>query len=425
MTSTLLNFPRLNAPTLHHLPNGLTIIAEQMPIDAVNLNVWVKTGSAMESDAINGMAHFLEHMIFKGTQKLISGEFERRIEERGAVTNAATSQDYTHYYTTTAPKDFAELAPLQIDVVCNPSIPDDAFERERLVVLEEIRRSEDNPRRRISRHVMETAFDSLPYRRPVLGPEAVVAQVKPQQMRDFHAHWYQPQSITAVAVGNLPVEELVEIIAEEFSKNYQQTTNKLTLIAAIPEPAFTEIVRREVVDETLQQARLVMMWRVPGLMELDETYALDVLAGILGHGRTSRLVRDLREERGLVSSISVSNMSNLLQCVFSISAKSDVENLAVVEAGIIQHLRTLQTEFVKESEIARVQQRVANRFIFGNETPSDRAGLYGYYQSLIGDLEPAFNYPQYIQAQAATDLIQAAKDYLSPDAYGVVVIKPI
>ena len=424
MTSTLLKFPRLNAPTLHSLPNGLTIIAEQMPIDAVNLNLWVKTGSAMESDAINGMAHFLEHMIFKGTQKLISGEFERRIEERGAVTNAATSQDYTHYYTTTAPKDFAELAPLQIDVVCNPSIPDDAFERERLVVLEEIRRSEDNPRRRIYRHVMETAFDSLPYRRPVLGPESVISQVKPQQMRDFHAHWYQPQSITAVAVGNLPVEELVEIIAAEFNKNYQQTTNKLTQTAAIPEPAFTQIVRREVVDETLQQARLVMMWRVPGLMELDETYALDVVAGILGHGRTSRLVQDLREERGLVSSISVSNMNNLLQGVFSISAKCDVENLAAVEAGIIQHLRRLQTEFVKESEIARVQQRVANRFIFGNETPSDRAGLYGYYQSLIGDLEPAFNYPQYIQAQAATDLIQATKDYLSPDAYGVVVIKP-
>jgi zinc protease len=425
MTSTLLKFPRLNAPTLHHLPNGLTIIAEQMPIDAINLNLWVKTGSAMESDAINGMAHFLEHMIFKGTQKLISGEFERRIEERGAVTNAATSQDYTHYYTTTAPKDFAELAPLQIDVVCNPSIPDDAFERERLVVLEEIRRSEDNPRRRIYRHVMETAFDSLPYRRPVLGPEAVISQVKPQQMRDFHAHWYQPQSITAVAVGNLPVEELVEIIAEEFSKNHQQTTNKITQTTAISEPVFTEIVRKEVVDETLQQARLVMMWRVPGLMELDETYALDVVAGILGHGRTSRLVRDLREERGLVSSISVSNMSNLLQGVFSISAKCDVENLAVVEAAITQHLRTLQTEFVKQSEIARVQQRVANRFIFGNETPSDRAGLYGYYQSLIGDLEPAFNYPQYIQAQEATDLMKASTDYLPTDAYGVVVIKPI
>jgi zinc protease len=424
MTSTLLNFPRLNAPTLHHMPNGLTIIAEQMPIDAVNLNLWVKTGSAMESDAINGMAHFLEHMIFKGTQKLISGEFERRIEERGAVTNAATSQDYTHYYTTTAPKDFAELAPLQIDVVCNPSIPDDAFERERLVVLEEIRRSEDNPRRRISRHVMETAFDSLPYRRPVLGPEAVVAQVKPQQMRDFHAHWYQPQSITAVAVGNLPVEELVEIIATEFNKNYQQPTNKPTPIAPTPEPPFTEIVRQEIIDQTLQQARLVMIWRVPGLIKLDQTYALDIIAGILGHGRTSRLVQDLREQQELVSSISVSNMSNLLQGVFSISAKCNLENIATVEKAIAQHLRILHTEIVKESEISRIQQRVANQFIFGNETPSDRAGLYGYYQSLIGDLEPAFNYPQYIQSITATDLIQAAKNYLSPDAYGIVIVKP-
>ena len=424
MTSTLLKLPRLNTPTVHHIPNGLTIIVEQMPIDAVNLNLWVKTGSAMEADTINGMAHFLEHIVFKGTKKLISGEFERRIEERGALTNAATSQDYTHYYITTAPQDFAELAPLQIDVVCNPSIPHDAFERERLVVLEEIRRSEDNPRRRIYRHIMETAFDYLPYRRPVLGPESVISQIQPQQMRDFHTHWYQPQSITAVAVGNLPVEELVEIIATEFNKNYQQPTNKPTPIAPTPEPPFTEIVRQEIIDQTLQQARLVMIWRVPGLIKLDQTYALDIIAGILGHGRTSRLVQDLREQQELVSSISVSNMSNLLQGVFSISAKCNLENIATVEKAIAQHLRILHTEIVKESEISRIQQRVANQFIFGNETPSDHAGLYGYYQSLIGDLEPAFNYPQYIQSITATDLIQAAKNYLSPDAYGIVIVKP-
>ncbi|MFN4875903.1 MAG: M16 family metallopeptidase [Aphanizomenon sp.] len=424
MTSTLLKLPRLNTPTVHHIPNGLTIIVEQMPIDAVNLNLWVKTGSAMEADTINGMAHFLEHIVFKGTKKLISGEFERRIEERGALTNAATSQDYTHYYITTAPQDFAELAPLQIDVVCNPSIPHDAFERERLVVLEEIRRSEDNPRRRIYRHIMETAFDYLPYRRPVLGPESVISQIQPQQMRDFHTHWYQPQSITAVAVGNLPVEELVEIIATEFNKNYQQPPNKPTPIAPTPEPPFTEIVRQEIIDQTLQQARLVMIWRVPGLIKLDQTYALDIIAGILGHGRTSRLVQDLREQQELVSSISVSNMSNLLQGVFSISAKCNLENIATVEKAIAQHLRILHTEIVKESEISRIQQRVANQFIFGNETPSDRAGLYGYYQSLIGDLEPAFNYPQYIQSITATDLIQAAKNYLSPDAYGIVIVKP-
>ena len=426
MTSTLRKFPRLNAPTLHQLPNGLTIIAEQMPVEAVNLNLWIKVGSAVESDAINGMAHFLEHMIFKGTERLASGEFERRIEERGAVTNAATSQDYTHYYITTAPKDFADLAPLQIDVVSNASIPDDAFERERLVVLEEIRRSEDNPQRRTYRRAMETAFDQLPYRRAVLGPESVIAELKPQQMRDFHTNWYQPQSITAVAVGNLPVEELIATVAEGFTKANKTPHSPLPTPHSplSPESPFTEIVRREFTDESLQQARLVMVWRVPGMRQLDRTYGLDVLAAILGQGRTSRLVRDLREERELVSSISVSNMSNHLQGIFYISAKCAVENLPVVEDAIAQHIGKIQTELVKESEIARVRQRVANRYIFANETPSDRSGLYGYYQSLVGDLEPAFNYPAIIQSQDATDLMQAAKEYLSPDAYGVVFVKP-
>ncbi|MGV0103568.1 Peptidase M16-like protein [Nostoc sp. DSM 114160] len=403
-----------------------------MPVEAVNLNLWIKVGSAVEPDAINGMAHFLEHMIFKGTERLASGEFERRIEERGAVTNAATSQDYTHYYITTAPKDFTELAPLQIDVVSNASIPDDAFERERLVVLEEIRRSEDNPQRRTYRRAMETAFDYLPYRRAVLGPESVIAGLKPQQMRDFHANWYQPQSITAVAVGNLPVEELIATVAEGFTKATRNSplpnTDEMNDVSAHsslnPESPFTEIVRREFIDESLQQARLVMVWRVPGMTQLDRTYGLDVLAGILGHGRTSRLVRDLREEQGLVTSISVSNMSNELQGIFYISAKCAVENLAVVEDAIAQHISKLQTELITESEIARIRQRVANRFIFGNETPSDRSGLYGYYQSLVGDLEPAFNYPAIVQSQDATDLMQAAKEYLSPYAYGVVFVKP-
>lgn len=414
--------PRLNAPTLHQMPGGLTIIAEQMPVEAVNLSLWVKVGSAVESDAINGMAHFLEHMVFKGTERLSSGEFERQIEERGAVTNAATSQDYTHYYITSAPKDFAALSPLQIDVVLNSLIPDEAFERERLVVLEEIRRSEDNPRRRTFQRAMQTAFEYLPYRRPVLGPEDVIAQLKPQQMRDFHHTWYQPSNITAVAVGNLPVEELIEIVADKFVLPVRSQAETVELPK--PELPFAGVVRQEFVDESLQQARLVMVWRVPGLIQMNQTYALDVLAAILGQGRTSRLVRDLREERSLVSSISASNMTQKLQGTFYISAALPVENLAVVENAIVQHLHTLQTELVKEAELARIRTQVANRFIFGNETPSDRANLYGYYQSMLGDLQPAFDYPASIRALEKSDLLCAAQQHLSPDAYGVIILKP-
>jgi predicted Zn-dependent peptidase len=311
-------------------------------------------------------------------------------------------------------------------VVLNSLIPDDAFELERLVVLEEIRRSDDNPRRRTFQRAVETAFDYLPYRRPVLGTVEVISQLKPQQMRDFHATWYQPQSITAVAVGNLPEEELIEIVAQGFTTAFSpdSTPHNPSSSEIQLEAPFTEIVRREFVDDSLQQARLVMLWRVPGLTQLSQTYALDVLAAILGYGRTSRLVRDLREERGLVSHISVSNMTQRLQGTFYISAQLPAENLEIVEAAIAQQIHTLQTQPVQEAEIARIRTQVANRFVFGNEAPSDRANLYGYYQSMLGNLEPGLNYPAAIQSLDTTGLLAAAQQYLSPNAYGVVAIKP-
>ena len=426
MTSTLSIKPKLNAPTIHQLANGLTIIAEQMPVEAVNLNIWLNVGSTRENDDINGMAHFLEHMVFKGTPNLKIGEFERLIEERGAVTNAATSQDYTHYYITTAPRDFAELAPLQLDVTLNPTIDDDAFEREKLVVLEEIRRSEDNPRRRTFYRSMEACFEQLPYRRPVLGSASVIKNLRSQQMRDFHHTWYQPNSMTAVVVGNLPVDELIEIITQGVNCHYKITSDlPLTTYQSFnPEPPFTEIVRHEYTDDSLQQARLVMMWRVPGMIDLEETYALDILAVILGQGKVSRLYRDLREERGLVTQIGVSNMTQTHQGVFYISAQLPTENIPEVEKAIAQHIQDIQTEPIAAKDIDRIRTQVANRFIFANERPSDRTNLYGYYYSQLEDLAPALNYPQHIQAVEASDLQTAAQKYLNPNAYGIVIMKP-
>lgn len=426
MTSLLSRQPKLNAPTVRQLDNGLTIIAEQMPVEAVNLNVWINVGSAKENNEINGMAHFLEHMVFKGTPNLEIGEFEQLIEERGAVTNAATSQDYTHYYITTAPQDFAELAPLQLDVVLNPSLENEAFEREKLVVIEEIRRSEDNPRRRTFYRSMETCFETLPYRRPVLGPATIIESLRSQQMRDFHGAWYQPQSMTAAVVGNLPVEELIEIVSQSFKQHddsREQYAKNITPSVA-PELPFTEIVRHEYTDESLQQARLVMVWRVPGMENLDQTYALDILAVILGQGKVSRLFRELREEKGLVNQIGVSNMTQTHQGVFYISAALPTENIEVVEQAIAQQIKTIQNELIAAKDIDRIRTQVANRFVFANERPSDRANLYGYYYSQLQDLAPALNYPQHIQSISATDLQVAAKKYLNPEAYGVVVMKP-
>ncbi len=416
---------RLNAPTIHRLSNGMTIIAEQLPVDAVNFNLWLNVGSILESDAINGMAHFLEHMIFKGTQNLKSGEFEARIEARGAVTNAATSQDYTHYYITTAPQDFADLAPLQLDVLLNPSIDADPFDRERHVVLEEIRRSDDNARRRNYQRLSTLGFQNLPYNRPVLGPTDVIETLKPEQMQTFHRTWYHPSAVTAVAVGNLPVDELIATVEKSLHSTGWSAPDPIDRLTHFrPEPVFTTIERREYDDPSLQQARLMLVWRVPGLVNLDETYALDIIANLLSQGRTARLVQDLREQQGLVAGIGASNMSYQYQGLFTVSANLPTENIDRVETAILNHIKVIQNELVNPKELEKICTQVANHFIFGNETPSDRANLYGYYHALMGDLEPAFNYTDRIRSITPQDIQAAAQKYLPIDALGIMTVKP-
>lgn len=426
MTTTVLNTPALNTPTIHQLDNGLTIIAEQLPVEAVNLNIWFQVGSSVEPDTINGMAHFLEHMMFKGTPNLKPGDFDRLVEQRGGMMNAATSQDYTHYYITTAPKNFTELAPLQLELVTNPSLPEDEFRREKKVVLEEIRRSEDNTMRRTYARAMETCFQSLPYRRQVLGSAEVVSEVTPEQMREFHRQWYHPQNMTVSVVGNLPVEMLVNTITEAWEKIAPQCYSPLPTSVSFPAPEepFSEVVRNSYQDSQLQQAQLVMLWRVPGLNEVKETYALDVLAAILGQGKVSRLFRQLREEEKLVSAIAAGNSTQKLQGHFSVSARLPEENLDKVERAISEQIKRLQQEEVTSTELSRIQTKVANSYIFGNEKPSDRANLYGYFFSQLGDLNPAFNYPQIIRNLTPQDIQKAAQKYLSPDAYGAVVMLP-
>jgi predicted Zn-dependent peptidase len=414
-------------PTEYILPNGLKIIAEQVPVDVVNLSIWVGVGSSAESDDINGMAHFLEHMVFKGSDRLGLGEFERAIESHGGNTNAATSQDYTHFYINVAPQDFAKLAPLQLDLVLKASIPDEEFQRERHVVLEEIRRSEDNADRRIYRHISELVYENLPYRRNVLGPVEVISEVTSEQMRSFHRKWYAPQNMTVSVVGNLPVTEMIGVIADYF----EATTPVIKAIADkpaahtfIPEQPFRAIVRREVVDSSLKQARLSMTWRVAGLNELSETYPLSILANILGGGRTARMVQDLRENRRIVDLISVSNSAMRWQGTFQVFAKLNVEDVAIVEQSILEHIQSLHETFVTDEELAKIRIQVSNRFIFGNESPKERAGIYGYYDRIVGSLEPALNYPDLIKSITKEDIQSSVRKYLNPNAYGILIVKP-
>ncbi|MGI0481311.1 M16 family metallopeptidase [Geminocystis sp. CENA526] len=419
MTLTLVRPNTLHCPTITKFPNGLTIITEQIPVSAINLNIWFNVGSSVETDSINGMAHFLEHMIFKGTKNLVSGEFERLLEARGAVTNAATSQEYTHFYFTCAPQDFADILPLQLDLVLNPLLPSLEFERERMVVLEEINRSNDNPRRRIYHKMMINGFPNLPYRRPILGTEEVIETVTREQMQNFHDSWYHPSNMTVVAVGNLPPQQLTDTIVNSLNlDNINPIPQKQPYI---PESPFTEIVTEEYTDKALQEARLMLTWRVPGLNSLEETLPLDVLAVILGQGKLSRLFRDLRENRRLVTRISATNMTNQIQGLFYIGTQLPKQNISAVKDAILSHLADIQAKGVTSQELNRVCQIVANQYIFQSEKPSDRTNLYGYYYSQLGCLNPALEYADKIKNLTREDIQKTAQKFLNLKAYGSII----
>ncbi|MBE9202019.1 MULTISPECIES: pitrilysin family protein [unclassified Nodularia (in: cyanobacteria)] len=404
------------------LDNGLTLIHQEIATTPVVVaDVWVRAGAILEPKPWFGMAHFLEHMIFKGTATLAPGMFDHNIETRGGVSNAATSYDYAHYTVTTAAPYLADTLPHLGELLINATIPDDEFIRERDVVLEEIRSCNDDPDWIGFQALNQSIYQNHPYGRSVLGTELELMQNSPAAMRCFHRAHYQPENMTVVVVGGIAQESAWELVNKSFADFAAPLDCPQS--EKIIEPVITGIHRQEICLPRLEQARLMMAWVVPGVEQLHTAYGLDLLAVLLSEGRTSRLVRDLREElqlvQGIYSNFSLQRESSL----FSITAWLEPENLDQVENLILSHLNDLQTTGISEQELARTRRLVCNEYAFSTETPNQLTGLYGYYNT-IAQAELAVAYPQQIQSFNTQELQELAQQFLSPQNYAVTILKP-
>ena len=413
------------------LESGLTIIHQQTPATPVAaVDVWVNAGAIAEPDEWAGMAHFLEHMIFKGTEQLAPGSFDLEIERRGGITNAATSYDYAHYFITTAAQHLEETLPYLAELLLHAAIPDSEFGRERQVVLEEIHQSYDDPDWVAFQSLNEMVYQKHPYGRSILGSEETLMARSPAEMRQFHSAHYQPEKMTVVVVGDIPQTVAIDLV----SASFQSFTPPLDCPRYTPEaePPITTIRRQEIHLPRLEQARLMMAWIGPGVSsqsqslddELRAAYGLDLLSVVLAEGRTSRLIWELREERNLVQAIGSNFSLQRESGLFTISAWLDPENLERVEAIICDRLSQLSATPISEAELARCKRLLCNDYAFSTETPSQLAGLYGYY-SILANPEIATTYAQQIQAIQAADLQRLANRYLSPYHYAATVVRPL
>ena len=404
------------------LDNGLTVIHQHISATPVVVtDVWLRAGAIAEPESWSGMAHFLEHMIFKGSSQIGVGEFDWAIENAGAMANAATSHDYAHFYLTSANTHLAETLPYLGEILLNASIPDEEFIRERDVVLEEIRFTNDDPDWLGLQLLYQTLYQTHPYKRSILGEVDLLMEHTPDLMRCFHRTHYQPENITVAIVGGIERERALSIVNETFSNFYVRSECPPVTVEA--EPPLIATRRRELELPRIEQARLMMGWLTPSAQNLQQGVGLDIISVILAGGRCSRLVNELREEKQLVIDICSDFSLQQDSSVFTITALLETEDLEIVEKLICDRLWQLATEPISASELARAKRLLINDYIFSTETPGQLASIYGYYNT-IDCLAQCFSYPLFVEQFTNEQLQHLASAYLSPERYASVILKP-
>ncbi len=406
------------------LDNGLTIIHQEMKATpVVVVDVWVRAGARQEPDAWSGMAHFLEHMIFKGTDKLRPGQFDQIIENRGGMANAATSHDYAHFFITTAVQYLEETLLALAEILLRAAIPEAEFDRELDVVVEEIREAEDCPDSIGFQALMESMYQNHPYGRSVLGTETLLRERLPEEMRCFHRHSYQPENMGVAIVGGVGREKAVELVSRAFEEFPLRCCGH-PQVKVEGKPSITEIRRQEIHLPRLEQGRIMMGWIGPGVEELESAYALDLFSVLLAEGRSSRLVRSLREELGLVQGISSDFSLQRDSSLFTISAILEPQYIERVETSILEILTEFISQPICREELARCKRLLCNDYAFSTETPGQLAGLYGYYFT-IANPELSIIYPERIMKLEAEEMQQIVKKYILSDRYAITVLKPL
>ncbi|MEO0770799.1 MAG: pitrilysin family protein [Cyanobacteria bacterium J06649_4] len=392
-----------------------------MATPAVVVDVWVKAGASQEPSEWAGMAHFLEHMVFKGTHRLQPGEFDWAIESQGGMTNAATSHDYAHFYITVAAEALPQTLPYLADLLLFATIPADEFVRERQVVLEEIRQAYDDPDWVGYQTLCELLYGSHAYGRAVLGTPAVLNDRSPEEMRRFHQAHYQPENMTVVVAGGVTQSLTMRLVEQSFSRFASPIWCPQAQRVPVPIPTH----RREVLAlPNIEQSRLTMAWLGPGIDQLSAACSLDLISLLMGGGQTARLVRELREERQLVQDIGSSFTLQQDCSVLSVSMWLEADRVETVEAIVCDRMQALAQSLVSPAELARTKRLLLNDYTFATETPGQIAGLYGYYAT-VAEPELAVTYPHQVQVTTPQTLQQIAQTYLSIEKRTTVVLNPV
>ncbi|MDY6852928.1 MAG: pitrilysin family protein, partial [Thermodesulfobacteriota bacterium] len=397
----LVAFPaRAVEPVKHTLANGLDVILiENHRAPVVSMMVYVKVGSASEGPDEIGLAHLMEHMLFKGTTRRGPGEIAREVEAAGGRINAFTSFDQTVFYIDMAGRFAVRGLDILGDMVFNPTLAPEEFSREKEVVIEEIRRGEDTPDRKLSQALFAQAFKTHPYGRPVIGFVSNVRNISRETAVDFHQRWYKPGNMILVVAGDFRPAEVRPLIEQIFGRVSGGPVPVHDCQAEPPQ----EQTRTVILRSGVKTARLGLGLHVPEFKSGDVP-ALDILAVILGQGRTSRLYRRVKREKELVHSISAGAYTPQDPGLFVINAQLEPDMVLPALKAVMTEVSALGAIKVTPDELARAKLNIRADFIHSRVTMSGEARTAAYYEALADDFRAKDRYLTDLDQITAADL---------------------
>ncbi len=436
----LINYPYLERPVeIYERENGHKIVFAYKKGGLINISSWVRTGSINENDENNGISHFLEHLMFKGTSTHKAGEFDRTLESRGAIVNAATWKDYTFYYVTipkgSSDKNFKDTLNLHADMMLDPIIPDNEIgapfdindphittKRERHVVIEEIRMRKDQPWTQVYNLLNKNLYTSHPYKRDVIGNEQIISQISRETVLEYYKTHYTPNNITTIIAGETEPSEVLPLICSEF--DFKGRANAPQKVYDIDKP----VNETKTIEEysKINTGFLMFGYLGPIACDIKTSTILEMICLLLGQGQSSRLYQELIEKpQNPIFNVVSSDYYHFRDGgnIF-IDANFKPEKKEDAIEQIKAQIQKLYNTGISETELKKAKKKLKAGFAENSESVSDIGENIGFYMTVCNKLEYVEEYIKVIDEITAEDIKKTAKEYMDINHAVIAVLMP-
>ncbi len=398
------------------LPNGLVVITETMPhVRSVSVGIWIRTGSRREPPQLNGISHFIEHMVFKGTERRTAEDIARSVDSVGGMLDAFTAKEMICFNAKVMDEHLPFAFEVISDLVLRPLFTEEDIAKEKQVVLEEIKMDQDNPDYLVHEIFTQNFWSDHPLGKPILGTRETVKQFTRESLFACFRPWYAPNNTVITAAGHLEHEQLVELVSREFGE-LKPAANGRFDSAPRPHARITTQYKRE-----LEQAHICL--GVPAYPMADERrFAAAVLNDILGGGMSSRLFQNIREKQGLAYAV-FSEMSPYRDAgLLSVYAGTAMETAGQVVRSITEEFRNLKEKPVSPEELRRAKDHLKGSLMLSLESTSARMSHLARQEMYFGRFFSLDELLTSIEAATCDDLQRIAREFFLSEQIAVTVL---